>query len=301
MKEYINYYYHLVVVELRLTDGRYFFHDAKHRYLLEPVYFSPELLENIYSFHEYLRSKSVFYHKMIKNAQGNIFSMIDQKAYVLLELSNVLEESISIYDLKIEWSIMIPRNHKYSSSHFPWFPLWEEKIDYFENSFFNREKKFFVDSAIFDFFVGMGENAISYTKETLKDFSSANELSLVPSHRRVSPCTNLIDFYNPLNIIIDLRVRDIAEYMKKSFWESQYDLAELEKFLRDAHFSKAEAQLFFSRLLFPSFYFDYLERKEFPKNLEGRLEEYQFFLTDIYSFLRQQYAIEEIRWLKKKT
>ncbi len=301
MKEYINYYYHLTVVELRLTDGRYFFHDSKHRYLLQPVYFSPESLENIYSFHEYLRSKSAFYHQIIKNVQGNLFSMIDQKAYVLLELSNVPEEPISIHDLKIEWSIIVPKNYKYSRSHFPWFPLWEEKIDYFENAFSNRKKEFWMDSAVFDFFVGMGENAISYMKETLKNFSSANELPFVPSHRRVFPHTNLIDFYNPLNIIIDLRVRDIAEYMKESFWKSQYNLTELENFLEEAHFSKVEAQLFFSRLLFPSFYFDYLERKELPKNLEDRLEEYQFFLTDIYSFLREQYAIEEIRWLKKKT
>jgi len=203
MKEYINYYYHLVVVELRLMDGRYFFHDSKHRYLLEPVYFSPESLENIYSFHEYLRSKSVFYHRIVKNVHGSLFSLIDQKAYVLLELSNVLDESISIYDLRMEWSIMIPRDYKYSQSHFPWISLWEEKIDYFENSFFNREKEFIVDSAIFNFFVGMGENAISYTKETLKNFSSAEELLLVPSHRRVSPSTSLIDFYNPLNIPIN--------------------------------------------------------------------------------------------------
>ena len=301
MKEYINYYYHLVVIELRLMDGRYFFHDSKHHYLLEPVYLSSDVLENIYSFHEYLRSKSIFYHRMIKNVQGNLFSMIDQKAYVLLELSNVLEEEISIYDLKAVWPILISRNQKYSKSHFPWFPLWEEKIDYFENVFLNRKEEILMDSSIFEFFVGMGENAISYMKETLRIFPSNHELSFVPSHRRVSPRTNLIDFYNPLNIIIDLRVRDIAEYMKESFWESRYDLSEMELFLRDAHLSKEEAQLFFSRLLFPSFYFDYLEKKRFPKDLESRLEEYQFFLIDIYSFLREEYAIEEIRWLKKKT
>ncbi len=301
MKEYINYYYHLFVIELRLIDGRYFFHDSKHRYLLEPVYISLELLENIYSFHEYLRSKSIFYHRIIKNTRGNLFSIIDQKAYVLLELSNVLEDAISIYDLKSVWPISISRNQKYSQSHFPWFPLWEEKIDYFENIFLNRKEEILVDSSLFEFFVGMGENAISYMKETLRTFSSTNELSFVPSHRRVSPHTSLIDFYNPLNIIIDLRVRDIAEYMKESFWKQQYDLSEMELFLRDAHFSKEEAQLFFSRLLFPSFYFDYLEQKRFPKSLESRLEEYQFFLTDIYSFLREKYAIEEIRWLKKKT
>lgn len=301
MKEYINYYYHLVVEELRLTRGRYFFHDQQYRYMLEVTFLSPELLEEINQLHEYLRSESNFYHQIVKNIQGNIFSIIDGKSYILLRLSNVVEEPISIHDLKSEWAIMIPRNKKNLNVRFPWFPLWEEKIDYFENFSFEDKNNLIENGVILSFFIGMGENAISYLKETLREVDSLERLPLVPSHRRVSIQMNLVDFYNPMNIILDLRVRDIAEYIKESFWNYPYDLREIENFLYQAQLSKVEAQLLLSRLLFPSFYFDYLERGEIPKDIESRLEEYQFFITDIYYYLKENYRVEEIKWLKKKT
>ncbi len=301
MKEYINYYYHLVVEELRLTRGRYFFHDQQYHYLLEPTFLSPELLEEINNLNEFLRNESNFFHQIIKNSEGNIFSIIDRKAYVLLRLSNVIEEPISIHDLKSEWAIVIPKGKKFLNTRFPWFPLWEEKIDYFEKYSFADKKDLLRQGALLNFFIGMGENAISYMKETLREIDSIDTLSLVPSHRRVFTQMNLVDFYNPINIILDLRVRDIAEYMKDSFWSSKYDLRELEDFLYQARLSKIEAQLLFSRLLFPSFYFDYLERREVPNTFESRLEEYQFFITDLYYYLKETYRIEEIKWLKKKT
>lgn len=300
MKEYIQYYYHLVIADLRLVRGRYFFHDQKYHYMLETVYFSPNVLENIMQLNEFLRTYSEYYHQIIKNIQGNIWTLIDRKAYVLLRLSNVSDRKVYLSDLSVVWSISVPRHKSFLYTHFPWFPLWEEKIDYFENYPSHVKEHFIGDISLLDLFIGLGENAISYLKETLKDVRSLNELPLVPSHRRVSRQMELIDFYDPLGIILDLRVRDIAEYFKDSFWHSNYDLREMEAFLSQTRFSKIEAQLFFSRLLFPSFYFDYLEQKELPKHLDSRIEEFLFFITDIYSYLREQYFIEEIKWLNAR-
>lgn len=301
MKDYISYYYHLIVEELRLIKGKYFFHNQQHYYLLEPVSFSMDSLDEIHQFQEFLHSESSFYHQIIKNVQGNIVSMIDQKAYVLLRLSNVLNEKISIYDLRVPWSIVIPQNKRFLNTPFPWFQLWEAKIDYFEDFSLRENKSFSGNPVIFDYFIGMGENAISYLKESLKELPSFDDLPFVPSHRRVFTEMSLIDFYDPLSIILDVRVRDIAEYVKECFWNKNYDFREIEDFLNQANFSKIEFQLFFARVLFPSFYFDCLEKKEIPKEFMVRLEEYQFFITDIYYYLRERYFIEEIKWLKKKT
>lgn len=301
MKEYISYYYHLSVEDLRLVRGKYFFHDHKDRYMFESVYYLPNLLDEVSHLSEVLHTESNFFHQVVQNVQGSIFTVIDYKSYILLRLSNVPEEPISIFDLKSEWSMIIPRTRKLANTHFPWFHLWEKKIDYFENYSTSSVENFVGGGSLLGYFVGLGENAISYLKETLKMVPSLEELPLVPSHRRVSTQMSLIEFYNPINIIFDVRVRDIAEYIKEDFWNSTYDLREIESFLDQAHFSKVEAQLFFARLLFPSFYFDYLEQENLPNHLTSRVEEYQFFLTDIYSYLKDHYYIEEIRWLKKKT
>lgn len=301
MKEYINYYYQIMVQDLRLIDGKYFFHDQKYRYMLEPFYLPIDRMERLYQLNMYLKDSSAFYHEIIKNVQGAITTPIENKNYVLLKLSPVLEEKISIFDLKVGWEIAIPRNKKFMDTHFPWFRLWENKIDYFENSFMVETEDFSYDEALLEYFVGLGENAIQYLKESLRMINSIEELPLRPSHRRVSFKMSLIEFYNPLNIIIDIRARDIAEYLKTSFWSEEYNTIEIENFLDQVQFTKIEAQLFFSRLLFPSFYFDYLENRNLPKNFEIRIGEYQFFITDIYYYLRDKYSIEEIKWLKKKT
>ena len=92
----------------------------------------------------------------------------------------------------------------------------------------------------------------------------------------------------------------IAEYLKNSFWMNCYNLQQIEITLDKVNFSKIEAQIFFSRLLFPSFYFDYIENNDVPKDLEGRITEYLLFIVDIYTYLRKKYAINEIKWLNKK-
>lgn len=298
MKEYINYYYQIVVEDIRLTNGKYFFHDNKHRYRLEPVFLYNELLEEIYRLQIDLSGVSEFFHSIVKNKDGSLFTEIERKSYVLLRLSPVPEELISIYDLRQLWFRTFPLNNNFRNCLFPWGILWEKKIDFYEEQLVNNSND--LDLNLFFYFVGLGENAILYFKETLKN-NSVDGLYLFPSHRRVNKNMNLIDFYDPINLVLDLRVRDIAEYIKDSFWNSSYDIVEIENFLIESSLSKIEAQLFFSRLLFPSFYFDCLEFNCFFDYMSERVEEYQAFITDIYHCLREQYSIEEIKWLKKKT
>lgn len=298
MKEYINYYYQIMVEDIRLINGKYFFHDNKHRYRLEPVFIYNELLEELYRLQLELSTTSEFFHSIIKNKDGLLFTEIERKGYVLLRLSPVPDELISIFDLRQQWVHSFPLNNNFRSCLFPWGLLWEKKIDFFEEYSINSDND--LDLNLFFYFVGLGENAILYFKETLKN-NSLDGLYLFPSHRRVKKSMNLIDFYDPINMVLDLRVRDIAEYIKDSFWNCSYDLIEIENFLTQVSLSRVEAQLFFSRLLFPSFYFDCLESNCFFDNICERVEEYQAFIADVYYFLRKQYFIEEIKWLKKKT
>lgn len=302
MKNYIYYYYQLIVEDLHYTHGKYFFHDLKNQYILEATYYPNEMLQEIYYFHEFVRSKQFYCHQIIKNTASEICTMIDGKCYVLLKIENVSDKKIiDMEDIMMNSKFHMDGKRFSRITYFPWFHLWESKIDYYEQFFSNRSEISFNEEVLLQFFIGIGENAISYLKDTLKKSSSLSELRLIPSHRRVYCNMTLIDFYNPLNLILDIEVRDITEYLKNSFWMNCYDLQQIERELDKIKFSKIEAQLFLSRLLFPSFYFDYIEQGDIPKNIEERIQEYLFFIIDIYTYLRKRYLIDEIKWLNKKT
>ena len=300
MKNYIYYYYQLDVENLRYVHGKYFFHDLKNQYILESTYYSKEILQDIYYLQKFLQSKQFYCHEIIKNTASEICTIIDGKCYVLLKIENNSDKQIEMEDILLKQNVVANGNDFSRITYFPWFHLWESKIDYYEQYFSSRRELSFDEEVLLQFFIGIGENAISYLKDTLKSVSSISEINLIPSHRRVYCNMSFIDFYNPLNLILDVQVRDIAEYLKNSFWMNCYNLQQIEITLDKVNFSKIEAQIFFSRLLFPSFYFDYIENNDVPKDLEGRITEYLLFILDIYTYLRKKYAINEIKWLNKK-
>lgn len=300
MKNYIYYYYQLIVENLHYVHGKYFFHDLNNQYILESTYYSTEMLQEIYYLQEFLQSKQIYCHQIVKNTASEICTMIDGKCYILLKVENISNQTITMETLLSNSKLDFDGKRFSRIIYFPWFHLWENKIDYYEQFFSNRTELSFSEEILFQFFIGIGENAISYLKNTLKKVPSVSEFKLVPSHRRVYCDMNFIDFYDPLNLILDIHVRDIAEYLKNSFWMNCYDLQQIENELDQINFSKIEAQFFFSRVLFPSFYFDYIEQNNIPKNIEERIHEYLFFIIDIYTYLRKRYLIDEIKWLNKK-
>ncbi len=297
MKEYIRYYYSLFVTELRFVNGKYYFSDGKDEYLLEPIFFYGEDLHRIYQNYLSILSFSNLYHEIVKSVFDTISVTIEKKQYLLLKLKPVPSHSLQLDDLKNEWNYsFFPQG----TEKIPWANLWEQKIDYFEELFVSGKSRFSIEPDLFFYFIGMGEVAISYYRETLRTLPSQEAYPLVPSHRRVSSKMTFTEYYDPVFLIFDYRVRDVAEYIKNSFWFSELDWSSIESFLSKVSFRRGEAQLFLSRLLFPSFYFDTLEEGKNQFLFYERVEEYQTLLSFIYQFLYEKYQIDEIFWLKKK-
>lgn len=128
------------------------------------------------------------------------------------------------------------------------------------------------------------------------------EDNLVICRRRID--FDDINFYNPLNIVIDNKSRDSAEYLKYLFINNDYTYEMLDDFLSNLNYSKYQYGLLIARLLFPSHYFDFYEKivngclseKEiFP--LLNRTKEYECFLRYIYITINKNQSILQIDWL----
>ena len=158
-----------------------------------------------------------------------------------------------------------------------------------------------VDS--FNYFVGMCENAIAYFNSIIID----EDYKYVISHKIIKWDDSVEVLYNPINITFDYQVRDVAEYIKNSFFGNNSDIFDdLVVYLKYNHLSLIDVRLLVSRLLYPSFYFEMYEdilidnkEEKILLDVISRIDDYEEYLDKIISFFKIHYDIDEIMWLKK--
>ena len=121
-------------------------------------------------------------------------------------------------------------------------------------------------------------------------------------HERISYC----NYLNQLNITVDYYARDVAEYIKFLFFSDNYQDFSFISLFESLHFSYNDYILLFSRLLFPSYYFDVYDCIISNKGSEEDLTKIIFSVDKYYLFLRQLcqciflfVKIPQIDWIKK--
>jgi hypothetical protein len=159
-----------------------------------------------------------------------------------------------------------------------------------------------------DYYIGLAENAISYVKQIELESRSNDTLApITVSHKRVYNYT-LFDLYNPINLVIDYKIRDISEYIKMSFFNGLDVWKDIESIFSLYKFSPYSLRLLYGRLLFPSYYFDIYEEiieKDLNENkifdIINKSNEYELFLKEIYYYINEYSPIPSVDWIIKKT
>ena len=189
-----------------------------------------------------------------------------------------------------------------------WSYLWSKKIDYLEYHQKQNERKYPLLSSSFDYFIGMSENAITYLNNTITNMIPTNTDIGVISHDTIKIDDTIHTLYNPLNIIIDHKARDLAEYIKISFFKDNINiLEELEEYFKHNYFSFYGINILISRILYPSFYFELYDEiinnqinESAISSITSRIDNYEIYLNDILNYLKKYYNTKEINWLKKR-
>lgn len=305
MKNFINYYYNFNISNIHRYNGKYFFTYDNSYYMFRPCEEIIYDIDNLSKLTNELRKTNLYYHQFIYNKEQKLVTFFENRPYVLLKSNVNPQMTISIFDIKGNDYTKINKENK-SLNRFDWIFLWEKKIDYFEKIFFNQKKRYHTILESFNYFVGMAENAILYVREAMMNEKMEEFDQLVVSRKRFNKNMTLVDFYDPTNLIIDHKSRDIAEYIKCYFWTDEYDIKLIEDYFNYVNLSNLGAHLLFGRLLFPSFYFDALEELLITGNynsiysIESRIDEYEKYISEIYQILKTHYNIHEINWIIKK-
>lgn len=301
MKNMIEFYYNIKINKVQNKDNIYSFTINNQTYILKPYYKDESTINSCYRLGTMLNN-TLPLNNIIPNKYNNPISIIDNTPYILLQVKNNNTISLKIIShisntqfSNITYIKNLERNN--------WEKLWGDKIDYYELQVNENKKKFPLIRESFDYFIGMGENAISYLVNTKLETKPTIYDEKVPSHNTIYN-----SLFDPTNIILDHKARDLAEYIKYSFWNNNTNIFnELNEYFKYNYFSEYGIRVLFSRILYPSFYFDLYDeiitgKKEENKlnNIIDRITEYELYLYNIYIYLNMFYNIPETNWIKKQ-
>ena len=286
MKNILYYYYGIIVSKMD-NDG--YFAYQNHLFCLYKIKRNIEEVNALIVLNQFMISNHLKINKIIFNNYLKPITVHDDQFYVLILIKyRFCMDYFSFIEAPLNNQLNILRRNN-------WAYLWSMKVDYFEKNQKLFKDKYPLINESMDYYIGMAENAISYFK-----MLQLNNEKLFISHRRV----DVNDFYNPLELVLDYKVRDISEYIKKIVFQERKSLLDIKNIINNMELSHIDYLLLFNRLLYPSYYFDMVDEIINDKKEEKEIMliinlsmTYENMLADIYRFIKRKYPIMEIEWL----
>lgn len=290
MEEFIKYFYNICVVHVFNNEDKIVLMTKTKKYQLINFYKNPD---ELYKKYLILKNNGVCCHDIILNKDGNILTIYNNKNYLLLKVNINSKGIINEKDL-INCNLIEKYEETMTTKN-----KWQIKNDYYEEeiSKIYRENEYIKES--FDYYLGLGELAIS-----LLNYINFNNIKYYPQHNRLKYNEKLEDYFNPINIVIDSKVRDIALYIKSSFFKNAISFDKIKNILALANLNSDEIILLIARLIYPDYYFDICE-EILNENYNGdklkkcikKNTSYEIFLKKIYNYLYKIYNIPKINFL----
>ena len=300
MLDYINYFYNLYPPLLNKENENYVFFVGNEKYYLTPYRRELSEIKDLVELNKRMISSNSLVHEIIINKFNEPISVISNENYVLLRVYVNDIKKIDINDIIYMLNENVDLSGLKSLLRTNWVSLWSSKVDYIEYQMGHLIKKYpFLNNTI-DYYLGLCENAITYIKN-LKMFSDY-KIPIGISHKRIIKDATLFDLYNPLNLIIDYKVRNIAEYLKDAFFKDEDVNYILNIVFKNFWFDKLNLSLLVARLLYPSYYFDLFEEiidKELDENIIFPLTKKSSKYEEFIDLIIKNCNLQNLQWLSR--
>ena len=290
MKEFIKYFYNIKVDDYIENKKTYYIKSKEKHYKFIIYNDNPKLLYDIYII---LKNNQMCCHDIILNKNKKIITIYNENAYILLKENICIKNNITINDL---YNPILISGYRTKINP---FEKWRVKNDYYESMLEKIYTQNIELASNFDYFLGLGELSIN-----LLSYINFDNIKTYAQHKRLKYNESVSDFFDPLNIVIDSKVRDISLYIKELFFKINDFSSKLESIIDEANFNNDEAILFLSRMLYPDYYFDICDYIINENMNNDKLEKcikknayYEAFLKKIYQHLEKKYNIPNIEWL----
>ncbi len=286
MKNTIEYYYNFENVSL-LKSGKETYIKYKNE-----IYIFSKITNQEETFEIYNITMNIDgIYKIILNKDNIIFTLYKNEFYVLMRVPSKQNMNVKLGEIKLQ-------NKNYKLDRSDWYDLWTKKNDYFEYQYKHLKKCNYKMLESLNYYIGMAENAISYITQNISETKKIEEKKIC--HKRIEK----ENYLNPLFYVIDYRERELSEYLKYLFLSKKYLDTDIEKIIKNFSCNKEEYIRVFSRMLYPSFYFDQYELIINENASESKITEiikrsteYEMYLKEIYMIINKYGTIKNVDWL----
>lgn len=303
MKNELLFFYEINIINDNLTkiNKNYYFSYQNNSFVIEEYIRNIDEIAEIYNLTLDMLNNKIITYIIIPTKNNQLLFVYEEKYYVLMILPNIKNRIITYQDI-INFNYVIANDKFKKIDKSFWSYYWENKIDYLEYQFHQLENKYPLINQSINYYLGIWENAISYYNDNIIEMK---ELKIV-CHKRLTSETDLLEFLNPLNFVIDYKERDLADYLKSFVYEEKYSDETIDKYLQKIPLNKNIVIRFISRLLFPTEYFDLYENiiyenynEKILKKIIDNRNNYLFLLKSTFK-LYGQYNIPIIEWIIKE-
>jgi spore coat protein YutH len=306
MNNYINYYYNLYPEKVHQQQNFFYFKLDNEKYYFIPYNRSVDDINDLYQLNLEMINHNSLIHEIVLNKEKQPLIFINNISYILLkvyinEFKNINLSEIVFFNNQVKNISISKKLERYD-----WVKLWSEKIDYFEYQISHIGKKYPLLCECLSYFIGIGENAISYVKNTMLELKPTALDNLCVSHKRIKSDFTMFDLYNPIYLVIDYNIRDLSEYIKSNFFAGKEIWNELDIYFKNNKLSPYSLRLLYGRLLYPSFFFDIYEqivegnlKEETILSIVSKIEKYEQFLNDFYQYINVNNNIPPVSWINK--
>ena len=306
MKNEIKYFYNLEPQTIINKKNYYFFIIDDCHYYLKIYNRNIEDINYLQQLNKNMLNTIILSHEIILNKDKSLISLINNIPYYLFKTCINEKALIKLSDISYLSNKKINYDSKLIKNTWP--ELWSKKIDYLERQVNEMGKKYPLLVESFNYFVGLAENAISYATETINNVPKTVYDNSVITHIRIKKEDTLLEFYDTINLTIDHKARDVAEYIKTSFFKkNKYIFQELNEYFKHNIYSEYGIRMLLARLIYPSFYFDLYEdiisgiQKETTiLTIISEINNYEIYLKQIFLYFKMFYNIPSIEWIIKK-
>lgn len=162
---------------------------------------------------------------------------------------------------------------------------WLSKIEAVKKRPANQNNPY--QMALVDYHLGLGRTAVSYLNELIfGDFPTVQLNCLC--HRRL-PSLDFSWGLDPLNYIVDHRLRDIATL----YFYQVITFQELQDIFSYQHFQNEELYYFWCRLMYPTWFFDWMtDQQEDYNSLTTIMNHHHHLLSETYDYLKVRISLK---------
>ena len=238
MKNVINYFYNFNIDNIRMIDDNYYFVYENKKFVFQELKDSYFDYRAVFELNQRIIDNGKPFFQIIMNKDKQIITEYSNKRYILMCDYFSMDRTADFNDI-LDVNMIINDNDKIINrlNRANWSELWKSKIDYFEHYINHNVNKYLTVNEYFNYFIGLGEAAIMYFDDTIKETRTGVYDNLVVSHKRIYPNNTLKRLYNPLELVVDHPSRDIAEYLKMLFWSNLYQKYNLSMYFASINLS----------------------------------------------------------------